>query len=148
MTLPVRRSESDRRGLLEWEPFAEFERLNRQMTDLFDRFWRQSDGFVPAADIEETDDAYLVEIELPGVKREDIDVELVGRRLSVTGERKERERTGILRRRTRVTGRFQYEVAFPTEVEDGEVSAAYADGLLTVKVPKAASERARKVEVR
>ncbi len=56
--------------------------------------------------MEETDDAYLVEVELPGVKRDDISIEVAGRRLTVSRERKERQRTGILRRRTRTVGRF------------------------------------------
>ena len=57
------------------------------------------EGFTPLADVEETDEAYLVEVELAGVKGDDIQVEVAGRRLSVSGERKERERVGILRPR-------------------------------------------------
>lgn len=66
-------------------------------------------GFTPLADVEETDDACVVEIDLPGVKRDHVAIEVAGRRLTVSGERKERERVGILRRRTRTVGRFQYE---------------------------------------
>ena len=58
-------------------------------------------GFTPRADVEETDDAYVIEVEVPGVAKKDIDVSVAGRRLTITGERKERERVGILRRRTR-----------------------------------------------
>lgn len=149
--LPVRRTTSEPQGasLLEWDPFAE---LGRQMQDLFDRVWRRplmADGaFMPLADLEETDKSFIVEIELPGVKRDDIDVELAGRRLRVSGEREEKERVGVLRRRTRTTGRFHYEVAFPTDVTEDGVEASYTDGVLTVTVPKAEAETARRIQVK
>jgi|FLYL01.1.fsa_nt_gi HSP20 family protein len=160
MTLPVRRrTEREvsrwspfRAEPFTWDPFGEFDRLSRQMAEFVDR-WMQSPvwseaAFVPAADLEETDDAYLVEVELPGVKKEDIDVELEGRRLAVTGERKEKERSGIVRRRTRTVGRFRYEVVFPGEVDDNGVEASFADGVLNIRVPKAESERAKRIQVR
>jgi HSP20 family protein len=77
----------------------------------------------------------VVEIELAGVKRDDIDVSLDGRQLIVTGERKEKERVGILRRRTRVRGSSGYEVTLPNCDVDAEVTANYSDGVLTVRVP-------------
>lgn len=61
-------------------------------------------AWLPAADVSETDAAYIVEIELPGVHREDVDVELDGNELVVTGEVKEKKREGLLRRRTRRVG--------------------------------------------
>lgn len=102
---------------------------------------------MPPADLEETDDAFVVEVELPGVKREDVEVELVGRRLTVHGERKERERVGILRRRTRRVGRFHYEVVLPNEVAENDVEARFADGVLTVRAPKTEKVKARKIKV-
>ncbi|MDL5199699.1 Hsp20/alpha crystallin family protein [Streptomyces sp. ALI-76-A] len=62
-------------------------------------------AWAPLTDIEETDDAFLIEIDVPGVKRDDINIELNDRELSISGEYKERERTGVLRRGTRRTGR-------------------------------------------
>ncbi len=104
-------------------------------------------GFTPLADVEETDDAYLVEVELPGVSREDVSVEQTGGRLVVHGERKERERVGILRRRTRTTGRFYYEVDLPAELDDQAVTASLDRGVLTVRVPKSGSARRRRIPV-
>ena len=104
-------------------------------------------GFVPLADVEETDDAYFVEVELPGVKREDVSVEVSGRRLTVSGERKERQRVGILRKQTRSVGRFEYEVTLPGGVEEEGVRASMDEGVLTVHVPKAARERPRRIPV-
>jgi HSP20 family protein len=68
--------------------------------------------------MEEVEDAYLLEAELPGVQREDVDVELVGNELTITGEVKERERTGVVRRRgRRGSGRFEYRITLPEQVK-------------------------------
>lgn len=149
MALPVRRNGET---ATRWDPFAEIERVNRQLQGYLDS-WNHfpslaGDGFTPLADVEETDDAYHVEIELPGVKKGDVNIEVAGRRLTVSGERKERERVGILRRRTRSVGRFHYEVVLPGEVDDDRVSAHLDEGVLTVTVPKAATERPRRIEIK
>ncbi len=147
MALPARREEAEASL---WDPFAELNRLNQRLARYLER-WSDlpalGSTFTPLADVEETDEAYLVEIELPGVKRDDVTVEVAGRRLSVSGERKERERVGILRRRTRTVGRFHYEVVLPGDVEEEGVSASMDEGVLTVRVPKAASERPRRIPV-
>ncbi len=92
MALPVRRRQSP--DLTRWDPVTDVDRLRSQIETLFDRAADLpdplADVFVPLADVEETDDAYVIEIELPGVDQKDIDVSVSGRRLLVTGERKER----------------------------------------------------------
>ncbi|GIU85144.1 MAG: heat-shock protein Hsp20 [Acidimicrobiales bacterium] len=144
MTLPARGDD-----LLRWNPFAELERLTEELN----RWWSEwpkntlAGAFVPLADIEETDDAYLVEVELPGVSKEDIDVEVSGRRVVVSGERKEKERKGVLRRRTRTVGKFHFEAVLPGDVDESGVEATLADGVLSVRLPKAAGERPRKIPV-
>lgn len=80
--------------------------------------------------------------------RDDLDIEVAGRRLTVTGERKERERVGILRRRERVVGRFRYEVVLPGEVEEDGVEAHLDEGVLTLRLPKPASQRPRRIAIR
>jgi HSP20 family protein len=148
MALPVRRNGE---AATRWDPLAEFDRLNRQLRGYLDS-WSGfpsliGDGFTPLADIEETDDAYRVEIELPGVKKDDVTIEVAGRRLTVSGERKERERVGILRRRTRSVGRFYYEVVLPGDVDDDAIHAHLDEGVLTVGVPKAPSQRRHHIEI-
>jgi HSP20 family molecular chaperone IbpA len=92
---------------------------------------------VPSADVTETNNAYLVEVELPGVRREDVDVDLDGNELVVTGELKERKREGLFRRRTRRVGNFEYRVRLPGDLQGDKAEASLAYGVLTVYLPKA-----------
>lgn len=103
--------------------------------------------WAPLADMHETDDAYIIEAELPGVKRDDIDVEASERELCITGEYKEREREGVLRRTTRRTGRFEYRSLLPADVKAEEVKATLTDGVLTVTVPKAQAAKPRHIDI-
>jgi HSP20 family protein len=151
MALPVRRRNDEAVEAAAWNPLAELERLNRQLAGYLDS-WRLpdllKDGFTPLADLEETPDAYLVEVEVPGVRREDIDIEIAGRRVWVRGERKEKERVGILRRRERTVGHFACEVLVPGDVEEEGVEAHLDGGVLTLRLPKPESERPRRIEIR
>ncbi|MFJ2720193.1 Hsp20/alpha crystallin family protein [Streptomyces sp. NPDC087437] len=153
MTLPVRHRHG---SLLEraypWrEPIAAefdelFERMNRFLESAAPS-WTEPMAWAPLADLSETDEAYKIECELPGIKREDIDVEVGGRELHITGELKEREREGVLRRGTRRTGRFEYRALLPTEVKAENVHANLADGILTVTVPKPQTAKPHHVEI-
>jgi HSP20 family protein len=140
-----------------WEPLSELEemteRMRRTLEQTFGGFgWpsplREREGWSPLVDIEETDDAYVVEAELPGVKREDVNIELVGNELTITGEIKEPERKGTLRRRSRRTGRFAYRVGLPNQVDAEKIEANLTEGVLTVRIPKAEREQRRKIEVK
>jgi HSP20 family protein len=98
-------------------------------------------------DVEETEDAYVVEAELPSVKREDVNLELVGNDRRITGEVREPERTGTLRRRTRRSGRFAYRVTLPSQIDGDKINANLADGVLTVRVPKSERDQRRRIEI-
>lgn len=150
--LPVRKGSNHNAEVVRHDPFGELEHMHRQLSEFLDS-WRSwpsllGEGFTPPADVEETDDAYTVEIELPGVKREDLDIEVSGRRVSVRGERKEKERAGILRRRERTVGRFAYEVTLPGAIDDAAVQANLDEGVLSLRLPKPEHERPRKIQVR
>ena len=152
MTLPVvRRNKGVPETTTARDPLAELDRLNRQLAGLLDS-WRLpelfADGFTPLADVEELPDAYLVEVEVPGVRREDLDIEIAGRRVSVRGERKEKERLGILRRRERTVGRFSCEVTLSGDVLEDAVEAHLDGGVLTLRLPKPERDRPRRIEVR
>jgi HSP20 family protein len=104
--------------------------------------------WMPFADIEETEDAWIVEAELPGVDQKDVNVELRDSELAITGEIKQNERKGVLRRRTRRTGRFEYRVTLPGQADAEQVEAKLHEGVLTVRVPKTEQARPRRIEVK
>lgn len=151
--LPERRS---RLAPERWEPLSELEqmteRMRRMLEQTFGGFgWpstAEAGGWSPLVDIEEADDAYVVEAELPGVKREDVSIELVGNELTITGEVKERERKGALRKQARRTGRFAYRVGLPDQVDADRIEASLTDGVLTVRVPKSERAQRRKIEIK
>jgi HSP20 family protein len=141
-----------------WEPFQELEqvteRMRRMLEETFGGFGRwpsllqETAGWSPPVDIEEQDDAYVLEAELPGVRRENIDIELVGNELAITGELKEKERTGVVRRQTRRTGHFDYRVTLPEQVDAEQIDASLDEGVLTVRVPKSERAQRRKVAIK
>jgi HSP20 family protein len=143
-------------ALQRWEPFSELEQVNERMRRLLEQTLGQSGaplsfdsgGWSPFVDIEENDDSYVIEAELPGVKREDVNIELVGNELTISGEIKERERKGILRRQTRRVGRFNYRVTLPDQVDGDRIDASLNDGVLAVRVPKAERAQRRRIEVK
>lgn len=104
-------------------------------------------AWVPQADIVETESAYVVELELPGVWHEDIDLSLKGNELVVTGEVKERKREGLFRRHTRKIGEFEFRATLPGHLREDEVEASLAFGVLRVYVPKADGVTARKIPI-
>ena len=139
------------------EPLSELEqvteRMRRMLDQTFGGFGLQSlltegAGWSPPVDIEETDDAYVLEADLPGVKEKDVNIEHVGNEISITGEIKERERKGVLRRQTRRVGRFDYRVKLPDHVDADKIDARLEGGVLTVRVPKAERAQRRKIEVK
>jgi HSP20 family protein len=139
------------------DPFHEMEDVYDRMGQLMQGFFGdlptlagvdQPPVWVPLGDIEELDDAFVVELDLPGVRPEDIDLELRDNQLRVFGDIKEKERTGILRRKTRQVGRFEYIVTLPSEVDPDQVDATLCDGVLTIRVGKATSGRPRHIPVR
>jgi HSP20 family protein len=160
MAVSVRRAESASQSraqpmqpMQRWEPFQELEQLHEQMGRLMETVWAPVAGgnggtWIPLADIEETDDAWVVEAELPSVDRKDINVELRDNELGIRGEIKEKERKGILRRRTRRTGQFEYRVALPGHPTEDAIEADLHGGVLTVRVPKGDRERPRRIDVK
>ena len=91
---------------------------------------------------------YVIEAELPAAKREDVNIELLGNELAITGEIKERERKGIVRRKTRRVGQFDYRVTLPSHVDPKKIDAKLSDGVLTVRIPKAEQAQRQRIEVK
>ena len=104
--------------------------------------------FIPLVDIEESEDAWIRRRRPSRLKPEDVNVEVRGSELAVSGEIKERQREGILRRRTRKTGEFDYHITLPGDADAENIEAELHDGVLTVRIPKPEQERPRRIDVR
>jgi HSP20 family protein len=129
--------------LTRFDPFAEMSRLEDQLfRAAADRAPR---SFAPAADVLEDDSALLVEVELPGVKLEDVTVDVENDLLTLSGERKLGE-TGF-QRRERWTGRFARSFRLPRTVDVAKIEASLKDGVLTVRLPKREELKARKIAI-
>lgn len=133
-----------------WDPFAEFEDLYQRMGQLmgssFDGLW-QPLSWSPLADLSETEDACVAEVELPGVKKDDISVELTGQELVISGEFKESGGTGRTMRKGRPADQFEHRVLLPTQTDPDKVTASLSDGVLTVTVPKSQAEKPHRVQI-
>jgi HSP20 family protein len=118
-----------------------------------EEFWGlqpRSDSFMPAVDVTEDDDKIEIHAEVPGMGKEDIDVSVENGVLTISGEKKEEERKEETNyhRVERRYGSFQRRMRLPEGVDDESIDAAYADGVLTVTVPKMEKASPRQIEVK
>ncbi|MDW8105426.1 MAG: Hsp20/alpha crystallin family protein [Armatimonadota bacterium] len=157
VTLARRESE----GIRRWDPFAEMERLHREMDRLFDRLFPWSPlsrwssdteiGFEPAVDIYETGDELVVFATLPGVEMKDIQVEATADTLILRGERKpllaDENATVHYRSAWGGHGTFEARYDLPVEIDPNKVKATLRNGILEVRLPKVESARTKAVKV-
>lgn len=106
-------------------------------------------GWTPALDLHEDKDNFIVKIELPGMKKEDIDISLHEGSLSISGERKNEQKfeNAEICRSERFVGRFQRTVELPSAVAHDQVKAQYKDGILTVTLPKTEEAKPKQINV-
>jgi HSP20 family protein len=104
----------------------------------------------PALDASEDKDKYVVTVEVPGLKKEDIHVTVHDGVLTISGERKSEKdvKEGIVHRTERFYGKFSRSVTLPSAVKADKVLASYKDGILNVEVPKADEAKPRNIEVK
>lgn len=151
-TLPSRTSRA-RRPILSREPFAslreEIDGLLRRLSGEMDGGWLAGE-FAPSLDLAETDGALAVTIDLPGVKPDEIDIEVTGTTLKISGERKEEqeEKGKSFHRVERRSGRFIRTLTLPCTVQEDRVEAKYDNGVLTIQLPKTEESKTRKIEVK
>jgi HSP20 family protein len=128
----------------------------REIDRVFDRFFGQADSmvgpWVPAVDVRETKDALEVVAELPGMRPEEVEVNIENNVLSISGEKKQELTDGDGERQYHVierrSGRFERSFTLPRTVDSDRISARFDHGVLTVTLPKADAAKPRKVEVR
>lgn len=133
-----------------------FASLREEMNDLLSRFstdtgagWLSAEQ-IPSLDLSETDGAVEVKVDMPGIKPEDIDIEVRGDILQVRGEhREEKEEKGkTFHRVERRSGSFSRSITLPCAVDQEKVSAECHDGVLTIQLPKSEESRTKKIKVK
>ncbi|HEY6877014.1 MAG TPA: Hsp20/alpha crystallin family protein [Polyangiales bacterium] len=133
-----------------WDPFADLNRFQREFEKSFFQGRNRPADFAPMVDVHEDDEALVLRADLPGVKREDIEIQVDGNVLTLKGERK-LESESEKRRYHRVErsyGSFVRQWQLPTNVDATKVDAAFDNGILTLKLPKKEEQKARKIEIR
>jgi HSP20 family protein len=135
-----------------WTEFETFEHVLNRILDLpFPRLFDNGhhEPWQPRTDISETDAAYVVEVDLPGMTIHDISVQLEGTTVVIAGQRQSANSENVNQhpRVERPCDAFQRAFTLPTAVQRDEVQATYANGVLTITVPKAEAARPRKITV-
>lgn len=137
-----------------WTPFDRLATLRDEMNRLFDFSWPSRDtglfsGWSPALDVYDEKEHFVVYCELPGMKKEEIDISLHDGNLTISGERKHDHQVGEGEsfRSERYFGRFQRSVALPSQVDAGKVKASYKDGVLRVELAKAEEAKPKQIAV-
>ncbi|HME88095.1 MAG TPA: Hsp20/alpha crystallin family protein [Chthoniobacterales bacterium] len=138
-----------------WPTLDRWSNLRDELNSLFDvpflsNFARQDlfSGWSPALDLYQNDDNLVAMVELPGMRKENIEISLHDGTLSISGERKSSSSNGDRAERTeRSVGSFRRSITLPTRVDANKVSATYRDGILTVTLPKAEEAKAKHIDV-
>jgi len=139
-----------------WPSFDQWATLRDEINNLIELpFWsnigRQSQlfsGWTPALDLYQNRDNIVAVVELPGMRKEDIEISLHDGTLTIAGERKDessnREKS---ERSERFIGKFRRSIGLPTRVDSAKVNATYKDGILTVTLPKAEDAKPKQIQV-
>jgi HSP20 family protein len=139
-----------------WPSIDRWSNLRDELNSLFEMpIWsnlgRQSQlfsGWTPALDLYQNNDNVVAVVELPGMRKEDIEISLHDGMLTISGERKSESSNGENAERTeRFTGKFRRSITLPARVDAGKVSANYKDGILTVTLPKAEEAKPKQIQV-
>lgn len=120
------------------------------MDELFNENLNTGNGsFTPGIDISETDDQFLITAEVPGVKKEDINVNLENGRLTISGERsfKEEEKDKKFHRVETKFGSFRRSFQLPDNIDEDSIDASYTDGMLRIGITKTENEEKKKIEI-
>lgn len=153
MNLIPRRQETNR------NPFTDLLDIQKEMNNLFNSFslsrWGDREhgllesSWAPAIDVHDSKDHIVVKADLPGLKKEDIDVSVQEGTLVIRGEKKEeaeRKEKGLIRTE-RFYGSFYRAVSLPTAVDDTKVKAAYKNGVLELTLPKKEEAKPKQIKI-
>jgi HSP20 family protein len=139
-----------------WLALDRWSNLRDELNSFFDLpFWsgfgrtgQLFTGWSPALDLYESGDHFVAFVELPGMRKDVIDISLHDGTLTISGERKRESNNGETSQRTeRYVGTFRRSIALPTRVDPSKVSATYQDGILKVTLPKAEEAKPKQIQV-
>ena len=141
--------------LSNWPTLDRWSNLRDELNSFFDlpfltNFNRQDlfNGWSPALDLYQSNDNVVAVLELPGMRKEDIEISLHDGTLSISGERQSSSPNGEKAERTeRYVGSFRRSITLPAPVDANKVSATYRDGILTVTLPKAEEAKPKRIAV-
>ena len=142
----------------QWNPLQDLvvlqDRMNRLFEDATQRHTETGEGgdaferadWTPAADVYETESGYSIALDVPGIKRDAIQIDIDDNRLIVKGTRLIDDSRS--RRNERPRGKFLRSFTVPSSVDQGKIGAEYKDGVLQIRLPKRAEQKAQKIEVK
>lgn len=139
-----------------WDPFRDMGDLQHEMNRVFDTFFGRPAGpvttdrvWAPAVDMYETKDEAVVSVDLPGVNEKDVSVTITGDVLTLKGERRQvnEMKQDDYYRIERWFGKFERSLPLSVPVEADKVKAAFRDGVLTIRLPKAEEVRPKQIKI-
>jgi len=137
-------------ALVGWSPVDELKKVHDEMEGLFRSFLQGANEgtWTPDVEVAETEDAFYVRAELPGVGKDEVKITLQDSTLTISGEKKPRPAEGeTLLRAERCYGPFRRSFALPSSVKADAIKATLEDGVLTVKLPKAEEAKPKSVPI-
>ena len=144
-------------NLIRFSPTTDMRRLQREIDSLFEGFFPTRDNgenghsavWTPRMDLSETADAYLVHLDLPGLKKEDLDISFEDGTLRISGERRAETNTEERKfvRIERSHGRFFRAFSLPQTADVEGIEARFEDGVLMIRVPKAEEAKPRRIDI-
>jgi len=139
-------------NLVPWNPFREWENISREMSDLFSFPTRVFGGFAsPRVDVYQTENDLVVEAEIPGVSKEDLELYIDENTVRLAGRTKRENgvKDETVCRKQRYYGSFSRVIPLPVEVKSDQAKAEYKDGVLSVTMPKVepAKAKIRKIDI-
>ena len=143
-------------SLIRFSPSTEIRSLQREIDRMFDSVLPRGNGdadqavWAPRVDLAETENSYLIHLDVPGMKKDELEVSFQDGSLTVCGERRQRasEEEANFVRVERRFGRFYRSFDLPKTVDSAKIEASYEDGVLTVAVPKAEESKPRTVQIK
>ncbi|UKO96584.1 Hsp20/alpha crystallin family protein [Nostoc sp. UHCC 0870] len=142
-------------ALIHWNPLQELNTIQRELNHIFEAdmlgttILDRTAAKVPAAELQETDDAVYLKLELPGMEAKDIDLQVTDKAVYISGERKSETKTedkGKIKSEFHY-GKFQRVIPLPTRIQNTNVKAEYKDGILNLTLPKAEEEKHKVVKI-